>query len=95
MRRTAFALALAVGAALMSAPAAGAASNGRPADEAIARLQSQGNRVVVNKVGTGPLADCTVTSMRPQQVRELPRGGTVFGVPFVPTITVVHVGVLC
>jgi len=95
MRRIALAVALAVGAALLSAPVAGAVASGLPADEAIARLQAQGNRVVVDKVGTGPLADCTVTSTRNRQVPELPRSWPQFGVPFLGTVTVVHVGVLC
>ena len=94
MRRITIAGAVAVGAALLAAPVvAAAAPAGSPANETIARLQDEGSRVVVNKVGSG--TECSVTSVRPMQVRELPRGGQRIGLPIAPLTSVVHVGVQC
>ncbi|WP_202915543.1 MULTISPECIES: hypothetical protein [unclassified Mycolicibacterium] len=55
------------GAALtMIAPAGLAAAE--TAQETINRLQSQGYTVTIDKIGSGPMSQCTVTSVRnPQQ----------------------------
>jgi hypothetical protein len=35
--------------------------------DTVNRLQSEGYRVILNKVGSGALGDCTVTAVRPGQ----------------------------
>lgn len=55
-------------AALYSASAAGAAPSGPDsANDTIRKLENQGHRVVVNRVGAAPLSQCTVTSVTPGQ----------------------------
>jgi hypothetical protein len=55
-------------AALGFAAAANAAPSGpTTAAEAVTELQSQGFRVIVNKIGTTPLDQCVVDSVRPGQ----------------------------
>ncbi|OBG14898.1 hypothetical protein A5765_09800 [Mycolicibacterium celeriflavum] len=89
------AAALAVG----SGPAV-AAPTGQSANETIAQLQAEGNRVVVNKVGSG--SDCSVTSVQTARTPQppSPRGRTFtgnaqIGNPFQHHPTTVHVGVKC
>jgi hypothetical protein len=72
-----------------------AAPSGQSATETIARLQADGNRVIVNKVGTGPMEDCSVTSVRPLQSPPLPTGNALTGVPNLQRTTTVHVGLKC
>lgn len=56
------------GVALASAGLASAET----AQETISQLQSQGYTVNIDKVGTAPISDCTVTSVRnPQTVTQL------------------------
>ena len=56
--------------AAIAAPA-GLASADESAQEVISRLQGQGYTVNVDRVGTGPLDKCVVTSVRnPQQVTQ-------------------------
>jgi hypothetical protein len=50
-----------------AASANAAPSGGRNADELVMQLQAQGNTVVVNRTGSQPLSQCTVTSVRPGQ----------------------------
>lgn len=58
------------GAAL--APAAFAAADEESATEVISRLQQQGYTVNIDKVGTAPIDQCTVTSVRnPQTITQL------------------------
>ncbi|MCV7205102.1 hypothetical protein H7J71_24140 [Mycolicibacterium peregrinum] len=48
------------------------ASAEETAQETINRLQSEGYTVTIDKIGTAPLDQCTVTSVRnPQQVSQL------------------------
>ena len=70
MRRTAgFAAALA-GFAVLTLPA-GVARAEKSAQETIADLQKQGYTVQIDKIGTGPLSKCVVTSVRnPQTVTQ-------------------------
>jgi hypothetical protein len=75
--------------------AAAAAPSGQSASETIARLQADGNRVIVNKVGTGAMDQCTVTSVRPVQSTQLPTGNPLTGVPNLQRVTTVHVGLEC
>jgi hypothetical protein len=74
---------------------AGAAPTAGTATETIARLQSQGNRVIVNKVGTGATDQCSVTSVRPVTSTPLPTGNPLTGVPNLQRQTIVHVGLTC
>lgn len=57
--------------AAVAAPAGFAAAEESPS-EVISRLESQGYTVTLDKIGTGPIDSCTVTSVRnPQQVSQL------------------------
>jgi hypothetical protein len=57
------------GAAVGLAGAAAAAPSGpSPIDSTINQLRSQGYQVVVNRVGTAPLDQCTVNAVRPGQM---------------------------
>ncbi|MBN3510067.1 hypothetical protein [Mycolicibacterium nivoides] len=48
------------------------ASAEETAQQVISRLQSEGYTVTIDKIGTAPLEQCTVTSVRnPQQVTQL------------------------
>lgn len=71
--RTRFAIAAVIGccaAALL--PAGTAAADEETATEVISRLQSQGYTVTIDKIGTGSLDQCTVTSVRnPQTISQL------------------------
>ncbi len=56
--------------AAIAAPAGLAAAE--TAQETISRLQSEGYTVTIDKIGTAPLDQCTVTSVRnPQTVTQL------------------------
>jgi hypothetical protein len=56
--------------AAIAAPAGFAAAE--TAQETISRLQSEGYTVTIDKIGTAPLDQCTVTSVRnPQTVTQL------------------------
>jgi hypothetical protein len=69
--RLALTAAAAVGMCTAIAAPAGFAS-AETAQETINRLQSQGYTVTIDKVGTGSLDQCTVTSVRnPQTVTQL------------------------
>ena len=85
----------AAAAIVVGAGTAAAAPSGQSASETIARLQADGNRVIVNKVGTGTMDQCTVTSVRPVQSAPLPTGNPLTGVPNLQRATTVHVGLEC
>ena len=59
--------ALSVGAIGLAGPAAAAPSGPPSVEQTIAQLQSDGSRVIVNKVGSAPLAQCTGKGIRPGQ----------------------------
>jgi len=82
---------LTLGSATAVAAPAGPSS---PVDT-IARLQAQGSQVIVNKVGSGPIDQCTVESVRPVQTRQAPTGNPLTGVPNLQTTRTVHVGLKC
>ena len=66
-----------------------AADNGKSAADTIQELQSEGYNVTIDKIGTAPLSECVVTSVRnPQQFSQLVPllGGNESGVLF-PQIT--------
>ncbi|BBY51904.1 hypothetical protein MARA_53720 [Mycolicibacterium arabiense] len=71
--RTKRTLAAAMGiAAAAVIPAGVAVAEEESASEVIARLQSEGYTVNIDKVGSGPIDSCTVTSVRnPQSVSQL------------------------
>lgn len=56
-----------VGGLTCAAAAAAAPSGGFDAADVVMQLQAQGNHVVVNRTGTQPLSECTVTGVRPGQ----------------------------
>jgi hypothetical protein len=65
---TTIAAAAVIAAGIASAAAANAAPSGHAnADAVVMQLQTQGNTVVVNRTGSHPLSQCTVTGVRPGQ----------------------------
>lgn len=72
--RTAAVLAvLAIGTAPLSTAAP---SDTDSAQDVVNSLQSSGHRVILNKTGSAPLSECTVTSIRPgREVAELKSSG--------------------
>ena len=65
---TTIAAAAAIAAGIAGAASANAAPSGHPtADAVVMQLQAQGNTVVVNRTGSHPLSQCTVTSVHPGQ----------------------------
>jgi hypothetical protein len=79
----------------LGAGTAAAAPSGSSAAETIARLQADGNRVVVNKVGAGSLDQCSITSVSPVTTNPLPSGNPLTGIPNTQSVTIVHVGLKC
>jgi len=63
MRGRAGVAALAAAAALLAGPAAAAAADDS-AQDTISDLQRQGYTVTIDKLGTGPMSKCVVTSVR-------------------------------
>ena len=74
---------------------ASAAPTGPSAAETIARLQADGKRVIINKVGSGPLNQCTVTDVRSVVVRPQAKTVTIHGLPDFEPIPTVHVNLKC
>ena len=79
-KRTLVAAAMGIAAAAVI-PAGLAVAEDESASQVIARLQSEGYTVNIDKVGSGPIDSCTVTSVRnPQTVSQLvPYVGPGFG----------------
>lgn len=72
MRRIRVAAAAAGICGLLVAPAASAWAQQESAAEVIEKLQSEGYTVRIDKIGTAPLDECVVTSVRnPQQFTQL------------------------
>jgi len=70
MRRYATLAAIAAACGVLAGPA-GAAWADESAQDTIARLQKDGYSVTVDKIGTGPMSSCVVTSVRnPQTVTQ-------------------------
>jgi hypothetical protein len=82
---------LTVGTALANAEPSGQTS----AAETIARLQADGKRVIINKFGSGPLNQCTVTNVRAVVIRPQAKTVTIHGLPDLEPINTVHVGLKC
>ncbi|GAB7145675.1 hypothetical protein LRC484719_42770 [Mycobacterium riyadhense] len=51
----------------LASPAVAAPTPSTPgsADDAVNQLEAEGYKVILNKVGDGPLRECTVTAIRP------------------------------
>jgi len=61
-----------IGVCAVAVAPAGFAGAEETAQEVISRLQSEGYTVITDKIGTGPIDSCTVTSVRnPQTVSQL------------------------
>ena len=96
MRRIAMLAAVVVACAVLGGPA-GSAWADKSAQDTISDLQKQGYQVQIDKIGTGPMSQCVVTSVRnPIAVTQLvpyvgpglgSRGGT-FLVPMVTSQTI-------
>ena len=56
-------------------PYSGIASSTEKADAVVGRFQSSNYRVILNKIGTAPLDQCTVTSIAPGQAITTPDTG--------------------
>lgn len=85
----------ACGLGLAAATTATAAPTATTAADTIATLQANGYRVILNKVGAEPLADCSIASIRPgRPITDIvPAGG---GDTKVETLyTTVYVDVRC
>jgi hypothetical protein len=90
----AFASAAAVLAGVANAAPAGPA----PVDQTVSQLQSDGYQVVVNKVGTTELSNCTIGAVRPGQTYSRTDSGAPGAQDdFVTTVTekTVYVGLAC
>lgn len=79
---------------LAASGTAAAAPTETSVDATIAQLQASGNRVVVNKIGSGPLSQCAVTSVRPVSTTVHRSTPQVLGANL-QSITTVHVTVKC
>ena len=84
----------------LTATANAAPAGPSPVDAVIDQLSAQGYDVVVNRIGTAPSAQCTVSSVRPGQT--FSRSDTGSGLPgawddIVTTVTsnTVYVDVVC
>ena len=99
MKHFAISTAMSIGAAAgwltAGAAVAAAAPTGPSAAETIARLQADGKRVIINKVGSGPLSECTVTDVRAVVVRPQAKTVTIHGLPDFEPIPTVHVNLKC
>jgi hypothetical protein len=76
--------------ALAASTGLAAADNGKSAADTIQELQSEGYNVTIDKIGTAPLSECVVTSVRnPQQFSQLVPllGGGTEGGALIPQVT--------
>lgn len=70
MKKTAAALGTIAATAALGLATAGTASaapSGVGADDTLGNLRSEGYNVIVNRTGTGPIDQCSVTDVRPGQ----------------------------
>ena len=61
------AVALASAALVLAGVAKAAPAGPSPVDQTVGQLQTDGYQVIVNKVGTAPLSNCTISAVRPGQ----------------------------
>ncbi|OMC38698.1 hypothetical protein A5742_07035 [Mycolicibacterium fortuitum] len=92
---TALSVAVVGGGLTAGAAVATAAPTGPSAAETIAQLQADGKRVIINRVGSGPLDKCTVTDVRSVVLRPQARTVTIHGLPDLEPIPTVHVNLKC
>ncbi|OBF38353.1 hypothetical protein A5719_19625 [Mycolicibacterium peregrinum] len=92
---TALSMGAVAGGLTVGAAVAAAAPTGPSAAETIARLQAEGNRVIINRVGSGPLSQCTVTDVRSVVLRPQAKTVTIHGLPDLVPIPTVHVNLKC
>ena len=72
MRRNWAVAAATIGMCAVAVAPAGVAGAEETAQEVISRLQDQGYTVTIDKIGTGPMNKCVVTSVRnPQTITQL------------------------
>ncbi len=88
-------IAAGVAAGTLGAGTAVAAPSGAGAQQTIANLQAQGNKVILNKIGSGPLNQCSLTSVSPVRTTPLPTSNPLTGVPNMQRTTTVYVTVKC
>jgi hypothetical protein len=70
--RTKWAFSAAVAGACVGMIAPAGLASAETAQEVISDLQSKGYTVTIDKIGTAPISDCTVTSVRnPQNITQL------------------------
>ncbi len=91
---------LTVAGALLVAPSALAGpEDGESAADVIADLESRGNIVVINRVGSGPMADCKATAVRPGRLlapgASINAPGASWGGSILSTHRVMHVDITC
>ncbi|MBA0049078.1 hypothetical protein [Mycobacterium sp. NPDC050853] len=91
--------ALTVAGTLLAAPSAYAGPDGENAADVIADLESRGNIVVVNRVGSGPMADCKATAVRPGRLlapgASINAPGASWGGSILSNHRVMHVDITC
>ena len=72
VRTTLIVAAGALGVCALACAGIASADEGKSAQETIQDLQDKGYNVTIDKIGTAPLSDCVVTSVRnPQQFTQL------------------------
>lgn len=92
-------LASTIAGALLAAPMAQAGPDGENAADVIADLESRGNIVIVNRVGSGPMADCKATAVRPGRLlapgASINAPGASWGGSILSNHRVMHVDITC
>lgn len=81
--------------AIGAGTAAAAPSGPSAAPDTIARSQANGNRVDVNKVGSGPMEACTVVSFPPVPTRPAPPANLLTDLPVMQPTSTVYVALNC
>ncbi len=86
---------MALSALALAGPAAAAPSKSDSAQQTIKQLESEGYRVILSRVGSGSLNDCSVKAVRPgrdiTELKAAPRGNTEERVRY----TTVYVDLAC
>ena len=86
---------MALGALALAGPVAAAPSGSGSAQQTISQLEDEGYRVILSRVGSGSLEDCSVKAVRPgrdiTELKAAPRGNTEERVRY----TTVYVDLAC
>ncbi|MFL0177012.1 MULTISPECIES: hypothetical protein [Mycobacteriaceae] len=77
------------------AATASAAPSGTGAQQTILSLQAQGNKVIIDKIGTGTGNQCSVASVSPVRTTPQPTANPLTGVPNLQKSTTVYVTLKC